>query len=132
MEKETNRQKKIATLIQQDLTDIIRRELQDAGQKGIIISVTKVRITTDLSVAKAYLSIFPNEQAEAIMEDLQKHRTNLKHQIAQRTKHQMRKMPELLLFIDDSIAYINKIEEAIKGENNPIKNPDLLDKRKKK
>ncbi len=132
MEQETNRQKKIATLIQHDLTDIIRRELQNAGQKGIIISVTKVRVTSDFSIAKAYLSIYPNDQAQAVMEDLQKHRLNLKHQIAQRTKHQMRKMPELLLFIDDSIAYIQNIEEAIKGEIDPIKNPDLLDKRKKK
>lgn len=132
MEKETNRQKKIATLIQHDLTDIIRRALQDAGQNGVIISVTKVRVTSDFSIARAYLSIFPEEQAKAIMEDLQKHRTNFKHQIAQRTKHQMRKMPELLLFIDDSIAYIHNIESALKGDKDPIKNPDLLDKRKKK
>ncbi len=132
MEKETNRQKKIATLIQHDLTDIIRRELQDAGQKGIIISVTKVRVTSDFSIAKAYLSIYPNDRAKAIMEDVQRHRPHLKHQIAQRTRHQMRKMPELFLFIDDSTAYIHDIEEALKGEEDPIKNPDLLDKRKKK
>lgn len=132
MEQETNRQKKIATLIQHDLTDIIRRELQNAGQKGIIISVTKVRVTSDFSIAKAYLSIYPNNQALAVMDDLQKHRLSLKHQIAQRAKHQMRKMPELLLFIDDSIEYIQNIEDAIKGEIDPVKNPDLLDKRKKK
>lgn len=132
MEQETNRQKKVGTMIQQDLAEIIQKELRAAGQSGIIVSVTKVRVTADFSVAKAYLSIFPNDQADAVMDNFQERRTYFKHLVAQRVKHQLRKMPDLLLYKDDSLEYINNIEEAMKGKNDPIKNPDLLDKRKKK
>lgn len=132
MEKETNRQKKIGRLLQHDLADIIQKELKRAGQNHVIVSVSKVRVTSDLSIARAYLSIFPTKEAKAVMESLQGYRTQLKHQLAQRTKHQLRKMPELNLYLDDSLEYIQGIEEALKGENNPIKNPDLLDQRKKK
>lgn len=131
MEQETNRQKKISTLIQHDLADIIQKKLRMAGNSGVIVSVSKVRVTSDFSIAKAYLSIFPNDKAQAVMEDIQHHRIEFKNEVAQRTRHQLRKMPELLLFLDDSLEYINKIDEAIKGKENPIENPDLLDKRKK-
>jgi|SRR5699024_1089241 len=131
MEKETNRQKKIGALIQRDLTDIIQKEFRQTGKSNIIVSVSKVRVTADLSIAKAYLSIYPNERAKAVMDDFQKHKSQLKHQVAQRTKHQLRKMPELLLFLDDSLEYIQNIDEALKGKEDPIENPDLLDKRKK-
>src|SRR5699024_8934239 len=105
--------------------------LRQNGKTGTIVSVSKVRVTSDLSLAKAYLSIFPTEKSEEVMEDLQRHRSQLKHLVAQRTKHQLRKMPELLLYVDDSIEYIHSIEEAVKGKEDPIQNPDLLDKRKK-
>lgn len=131
MEQESNRQKKIGTLIQHDLADIIQKELRAAGKNGIIVSVTRVRVTSDFSLAKAYLSVFPKDQAEAVMEDIQAHRSHLKNLVAQRTKHQLRKMPELLLYLDDSVEYINTIEEAMKGKEDPIKDPDLLDKRRK-
>src|SRR5699024_3142629 len=101
MEQETNRQKKVATLIQHDLAEIIQKELRGAGQSNIIVSVTKVRVTSDFSLAKAYLSIFPNDKVEDVMEDIQRRRTYLKNQVAQRTKHQLRKFPELLLYLDD-------------------------------
>jgi|SRR5699024_163488 len=131
MEKETNRQKKVATQIQHDLADIIQKELRKAGKLKVIVSVTKVRVTSDFSLAKAYLSIYPKNEVETTMENLQRYRSQLKHQVAQRTRHQFRKMPELTLHLDDSIDYIHNIEEAVKGKEDPIKNPDLLDKRKK-
>ena len=58
-------------------------------------------------------------------------KSKIKHEVAQRTKNQLRRMPELTFFNDDSIEYINDLEQAFKGKNGPIKNPDLLDKRKK-
>lgn len=131
MEQETNRQKKIATLIQHDLAEVIQQELRSGGRSGVIVSVSKVRVTSDLSLAKAYLSVFPNDKAALVMEDIQKHRTQLKNGVAQRTRHQLRKFPELLLYLDDSLEYMNKIDDAIKGKEDPIKKPDLLDKRKK-
>lgn len=128
---ETNRQKKIGGVLQKDLADVIQQELRNAGKTNIIISVSKVKVTTDLSIAKAYLSIFPSSQGTALLEELREIKHLLKHQVALKTKNQLRKMPDLDLFLDDSLDYIEKIDEAVKGKENPIENPNLLDKRKK-
>jgi ribosome-binding factor A len=77
------------------------------------------------------LSIFPSEKSEQIVEEIRAAKSKIKHEVAQRTKNQLRRMPELSFFNDDSIEYINDLEQAFKGKNDPIKNPDLLDKRKK-
>ncbi len=127
---ETNRQKKIAGVIQQDLAEVISKFLREAGQTGVIVSVTKVRVTPDLLQAKAYLSVFPVAHAVALVAELNEIKNKIKHEIAQLTKHQMRRMPDLLFFNDDSLEYIDSIERAFKGEDNPLKNPDLLNKRK--
>jgi len=128
---ESNRQKKIASVLQRDIVDVLQGAATQGGMKGIIISVTKVNVTVDLSVAKVYLSVFPNNKAPKILEGISANSSAIKHEIAQRTKHQLRRMPELLFFIDDSLEYIDSIERSLKGLNNPIENPDLLDKRKK-
>lgn len=128
---ETNRQKKIGGVLQQDLADVLQSHLRDAGRTGILISVSKVKVTTDLSQAKAYLSIFPAKNAQDILKELNLLKPKLKHELALRTKNQLRRMPNLEFFIDDSLDYIENIEKSIKGENNPIEQPDLLSKRKK-
>lgn len=128
---ESNRQKKIAGIIQKDLAEVIQLELKSAGTSNLIVSVTKVRVTPDLLQARAHLSIFPSDRAEAVVEEISQLKPKIKHQIAQRTKNQLRRMPELSFYNDDSIEYINDLEQAFKGKDNPIKNPDLLDKRKK-
>jgi ribosome-binding factor A len=61
---ETNRQKKIAGILQEDLADVLQRAASSGGLKGVIISVTKVHVTSDLSIAKVYLSVFPNKEAK--------------------------------------------------------------------
>lgn len=128
---ESNRQKKIASVLQKDLVDILQKSATDGGLRGVIISVTKVSVTVDLSIAKAYLSIFPTDKAEELLEGIKSNAPSIKHELAQRTKHQLRRMPELLFFIDDSLEYIDNIDRSLKGLDNPIDNPDLLDKRKK-
>ncbi|WP_304036461.1 30S ribosome-binding factor RbfA [Mesonia mobilis] len=128
---ETNRQKKIGGVLQRDLADVIQQELKRNNVTGIIVSVSKVKVTTDLSIAKAYVSIFPAKDAEGLLNELKAVKSKLKHELAQRTKNQLRKMPELNFYLDDSLEYIESIEKAVKGEENPIENPDLLDKRKK-
>ena len=128
---ETNRQKKIGGVIQRDLAEILQSHLRDAGKTGILISVSKVKVTTDLSQAKAYLSIFPAKEAQEILSELNQNRTRIKHEVAVRTKNQLRRMPDLQLFIDDSLEYIENIEKSLKGEENPIDQPDLLSRRKK-
>ena len=128
---ETQRQKKIAGVIQEDLADILQRSAREGGLKGTLISVTKVSVTTDLSIAKAYISIFPNDKAGEIMEGLTENQPLIKHELAQRTRHQLRRVPELSFFLDDSLDYIENIEKSLKGDENPIENRDLLAKRKK-
>jgi len=127
---ETNRQKKIAGVLQNDLAVVLQKMLRDSGQLGIIISVSKVTVTTDLSLSKVYTSVFPSDKAEEIVKELNELKPQIKHQIAIKVKHQLRKMPDLIFFNDDSLEYISNIEEAVKGKNDPIKDTDLLKKRK--
>ena len=128
---ETNRQKKIAGLLQQDLGDILGRAVQNGGLTNLILSVTKVAITVDLTLAKVYISVFPSEQGKEILKDIQSNSFQIKHEVAQRVRHQLRKMPDLSFFLDDSLEYLSQIEHSLKGEENPIENPELLIKRKK-
>jgi len=128
---ESNRQKKIGGILQQDLADVLQGAATRGGMKGIIISVSKVNVTTDLSIAKVYLSIFPNKEAEELIKGIRSNTPLIRHELAQRTKHQLRRMPHLEFFVDDSLEYIDRIEKSLKGEDNPISDPNLLDKRKK-
>lgn len=129
---ETQRQKKIGALLQQDLVDILQGSATQGGMKGVIISVSKVKVTVDLSVAKVYLSIFPNEKSTDLVEGIKANTIGIRHELAKRTRNQLRRMPQLEFFIDDSVEYMDGIERSLKGLDNPIENPDLLDKRKKK
>lgn len=128
---ETQRQKKIAGVIQKDIVDILQRAAIDGGLTGTLISVSKVAVTTDLSIAKVYLSIFPAKGAQELIEGIQSNQPLIKHELSQRTRNQLRRVPELLFFLDDSLDYIENIEKSLKGEENPVKNPDLLEKRKR-
>lgn len=128
---ESNRQKKIAGVLQLDLVDILQGAARKGGMKGVLISVSKVSVTTDLSIAKVHLSIFPNHKAAELLEGIKENKSLIKHELAQRTRHQLRRTPELLFFIDDSLDYIENIEKSLKGEENPIKDRSLLDDRKK-
>lgn len=129
---ETNRQKKIAGVLQKDLADVLQHAAQD-GMKGVIISVTKVLVTSDLSQAKVYISVFPQLKRDIILKGVQENTSSIRYEMAKRTKNQLRRMPELSFYIDDSLDYIEDIDNALKGKKgNPIKNPELLDKRQKR
>jgi ribosome-binding factor A len=128
---ETNRQKKIGALLQTDLVDILQGEVRKNGITNLIISVSKVNVTSDLSIAKVFLSVFPSEKAPELLEAVKTNAPLIKHDLAQRVKNQLRKVPNLIFYIDDSLDYIEKIDNALTGSDNPVINPDLLDKRKK-
>jgi len=129
---ETNRQKKIAGVLQKDLAEVLQNAARD-GMKGVIISVTKVQVTTDLSQAKVYLSVFPQLKREIILKGVQENSSMIRYEMAKRTKDQLRRMPELSFYIDDSLDYIEDIDSALQGKKeNPIKNPTILDKRQKR
>ncbi len=128
---ETNRQKKIAGVIQKDLVDILQNAARN-NYKGVVISVTKVQVTTDLSQAKAFLSVFPTQNREEILDNIIASTASIKNELAQRTKHQLRRMPNISFFIDDSLDYIENIDAALQGKDiDPIKNPEALNKKKK-
>jgi ribosome-binding factor A len=127
---ETNRQKKIAGVIQKDLVDILQSAARD-GMKGVVISVTKVHVTSDLGQLKAYLSIFPSSDKDSIFKGIINNTQAIRHQLAQRTKNQLRRMPELTFYVDDSLDYIENIDSALRGDDNdPIKNPNTFNKKK--
>jgi len=128
---ETNRQKKVAGVLQKDLADVLQTALRESGNGNVIISVSKVGVTTDLGVAKVYVSIFPSSNADALLKELIQAAPQIRHEIAQRTRHQLRRMPELSFFIDDTLDYMEGINRGLKGEDDPVKDPSLLDKRKK-
>lgn len=128
---ESNRQKKIAGILQEDLAQILQKAVRDGGLTNLIISVTKVSITVDLAIAKVYISVFPNEKASEILQGIRSNTSLIKHEVATLTRHQLRKMPDLEFFIDDSLEYLSQIERSLTGVDNPIANPELLQKRKK-
>ncbi|HAP28800.1 MAG TPA: 30S ribosome-binding factor RbfA [Porphyromonadaceae bacterium] len=108
---ETTRQQKIARLLQKDLSEILRQET--AKTHGVIISVTAVRVSPDLSVARAYLSIFPPAQAQGILENLTRNAKTIRYELAQRVRFQLRKCPELAFYLDDSLDYIENIDNLL-------------------
>lgn len=128
---ETNRQKKIGSVLQKDLVDILQGEVRKNGISNLVISVSKVSVTTDLSVATVHLSIFPPEKAPELLAAIKTNTPLIKHDLSQRVRLQLRKVPNLIFFIDDSLDYIEKIDKALAGKENPIENRDLLEKRKK-
>ena len=109
---ESNRQKRIARLVQKDLGEIIQLEGRN-WFPGAMVTVTKVHVTSDLSIAKAYLSIF-GKDAQEVLKLVQIHTKDIRRLLGQRVKNQLRVVPELRFFIDDSLDYIENIERLLK------------------
>ncbi|MDR1003689.1 MAG: 30S ribosome-binding factor RbfA [Prevotellaceae bacterium] len=113
---ETTRQNKIARLLQKELSEIFL--LQTKSMPGVLVSVSAVRISPDLSVARAYLSIFPSEKAEEIIANVNNNMRSIRYELGTRVRHQLRIIPELKFFVDDSLDYIEKIDELLKHPDN--------------
>ena len=103
---ETTRQKKISKLLQKDLAEILQKKIKKEGNYGILLSVTKVSVTVDFSIAKIFLSVFPSEMSKQILDEVEKMSSRISHEVAQKAKKQLRKVPELLVFLYDSLDYI--------------------------
>ena len=127
---ETTRQKKISGVLQNDLTSILQKLLKSVGKNSVISSITKVKVSPDLSVAKVYVSVFPINQSAVIFELIELNKSSIRNSLGMLIKNQVRRVPVLPFYLDDSLEYINKIENALKGEGDPIKDESLLDKRK--
>lgn len=106
------RQNKIEGVIQEEMSMFFQRHARDIC-KGAMVSVTVVRVTPDLSLAKCYLSIFAGPPKEEVLESINSNVTRIRGDVGKRLKN-MRKIPELRFFIDDSLDYANKIDELLK------------------
>ncbi len=109
---ENTRGNKIARQIQKDLSEIFQGASQEITM-GRMITVTVVRMSPDLSFARVYLSIFPSENADAFMENLQNHVKAIRGKLGDRIRHQVRIVPELAFFVDDSLDYARRIDELL-------------------
>lgn len=109
---ESTRQNKIARLIQKDLSNIFLEETRKV--KGVLISVSVVRVSPDLSVAKAYLSIYPSSLANELIENINNNSSKIRYKLGNLERHQLRIIPELKFFIDDSLDYIENIDKLLK------------------
>jgi ribosome-binding factor A len=110
---ESTRQNKVARLIQKDLGEIFQR-LDKSILQGRLVTVTVVRVSPDLSLAKVFLSVFPSEKTNEFLDHLRPSTKTVRTLLAQRVKNQLRIIPELAFFIDDSLDYANRIEELLK------------------
>ena len=108
----TTRQNKISRLLQKELSDIFL--IQAKSVPGILISVSAVRISSDLSIARAYLSIFPSDKSDEILKNINGNMKAIRYELGTRVRHQLRIIPELKFFIDDSLDYIEKIDALLK------------------
>lgn len=98
-------------MLQKELSEIFRQ--QTAKTHGIIVSVSTVRVSPDLSVAKAYLSIFPSEKAHEVLTSIEASAKTVRYELAQKVRFQLRKVPELQFFLDDSLDYIENIDKLL-------------------
>ena len=107
------RQNKVARLIQRDLSEMLQHECKEYAI-GAMLSVTTVRVSPDLSYAKIYVSIFPSDRIESVMKNLEEHNKTIRFTLGKKVGKQMRIIPELRFFVDDSLDYIDKIDELLK------------------
>jgi ribosome-binding factor A len=110
---ESTRQQKISRLIQKELGDI----LQQRGHivtGGVMITVTKVAVAKDLSIAKAFLSLFTKADKEEMIENIRLHAREIRYELGNRVRNQLRIIPEIHFFLDDSLDYIDRIDNLIK------------------
>ena len=107
------RQNKIARLLQKELSIIFQE--QTRSMKGVMVSVTKVRVSPDLSVCTTHMSIFPSERGEEILKNIESNNKAIRYALGQRVRNQLRIIPELRFFIDDSLDYIDRIDELLKS-----------------
>ena len=111
---DTTRQQKISRLIQKELSDMFQK--QTAALHGVLVSVSAVRISPDLSVCRGYLSIFPSGKGEEILANITKSAPQVRHELAQKVRYQLRKCPELAFHLDDSLDYIDRIDQLLKSD----------------
>ena len=105
------RQNKIARLLQKELSVIFQE--QTRAMHGTMVSVTRTKISPDLSICTAYLSIFPSERGKELLQNIELNAKSIRYELGQRVRNQLRIIPELRFFIDDSLDYIDRIDQLL-------------------
>lgn len=106
------RQNKISRLLQKELAEIFQSQTRQLH--GVLVSVTRVRVSPDLSICTAYLSIFPSERGEEMLANINNSEKTIRFELGKRVRNQLRIIPELRFFKDDSLDYIDRIDELLK------------------
>ena len=109
---ETNRQQKVNRLIQKELGEIFQVETKK--MPGVLVSVTHVRVTPDLGIAHSYLSIFPSEKGSEMVRNINDNVKSIRYNLGKRVGKQLRVVPELIFYLDDSLDYIENIDKLLK------------------
>ena len=109
---DSTRQQKISRLIQKELSELFL--YQTKLTKGLMITVSEVKGSSDLSIASAYLSIFPSEKGEETVKNINANVKDIRYDFGQRVRHQLRIIPELRFFLDKTIDYMAHIDELLK------------------
>ena len=109
---ETTRQNKTSRLIQKELSEIFL--LQTKSMNGVLVSVSAVRISPDMSIARVYLSVFPSGRSQEIVKNINDNMKAIRYELGTRVRHQLRIIPELKFFVDDSLDYAERIDELLK------------------
>ena len=110
---ETKRQERINNLLQKDLGEIFQVEMRHVS-KGAMVTVTKVKVTPDLSLAKVYLSLFATSDKDELLSSIRKHSKEIRGKLGSRIRNQLRVVPDLSFYLDDSLDYIENIENLLK------------------
>lgn len=108
---ETTRQARISRLLQKELSEIFRQ--QTAKLRGVLVTVSAVRVSPDLSVARVYLSVFPSERGTELLDNINGNARTIRYELAGRVRYQLRRTPELTFFIDDSLDYLENIDSIL-------------------
>ena len=103
---------RIARLLQKELSLIFQS--QTRAMHGVMVSVTRCKVSPDLSICTAYLSVFPSERSQEIVENITKNEKTVRYELGTRVRNQLRIIPELRFFVDDSLDYIERIDELLK------------------
>ena len=129
---ETPRQMKINTVIQHEIAYLIQDAIRKSNTPNLMVSVTRVKVVPDISIAKVYISIFPKDKVDMYIENLKTNKNQLRHDLSQKLKSQLRKVPELNFYLDESLDYIEKIDKELTNGENPLKNLSSLEPRQKR
>lgn len=108
----TTRQNKVAKQIQKDIAEIIQVHTREFFA-GKMLTVTQVRITPDLSISRIYVSVFPSENSDEIISKLNDHHSLFRNELGKKLRHQVKKIPEIMFYLDDSLDYIENIENLL-------------------